>query len=64
MKVNLLLICFHILLLILAGIIKFSRIDELILNASLTLKLTRPMINADRHHASAVLYISDSITSN
>jgi hypothetical protein len=40
MKVNLLLICFNILLLILAGMIKFSRADELILNASLTLKLT------------------------
>jgi hypothetical protein len=62
--VNLLLICFHILLLILAGMIKFSRTDELILNASLTLKLTRLMINTDRHHFSVVFYTSDVITSN
>jgi hypothetical protein len=41
MKVNLLLKCFNTLLLILAGMIKFSRADELILNASLTLKLTK-----------------------
>jgi hypothetical protein len=41
MKVNLLLKCFNTLLLILAGLIKFSRADELILNASLTLKLTK-----------------------
>jgi hypothetical protein len=41
MKVNLLLICFNILLLISAGMIKFSRADELILNVSLTLKLTK-----------------------
>jgi hypothetical protein len=41
MKVNLLLKCFNTLLLILAGLIKFSQADELILNASLTLKLTK-----------------------
>jgi hypothetical protein len=41
MKVNLLLKCFNILLLILAGMIKFSQEDELILNAFLTLKLTK-----------------------
>jgi hypothetical protein len=41
MKVNLLLKCFNTLLLIFAGMIKFSRADELILNASLTLKLTK-----------------------
>jgi hypothetical protein len=41
MKVNLLLMCFNILLLILAGMIKFSREDELILNACLALKLTK-----------------------
>jgi hypothetical protein len=41
MNVNLLLKCFNTLLLILAGMIKFSRADELILNASLTLKLTK-----------------------
>jgi hypothetical protein len=39
--VNLLLICFNILLLILAGMIKFSQADELILNASSTLRLTK-----------------------
>jgi hypothetical protein len=43
MKVNLLLKCFNTLFLILAGMIKFSWADEIILNASLTLKLT----NAD-----------------
>jgi hypothetical protein len=41
MKVNLLLKCFNTLLLILAGMIKFSRADELILNAYLTLKLAK-----------------------
>jgi hypothetical protein len=41
MKVNLLLKCFNTLLLILAGMTKFSRADELILIASLTLKLTK-----------------------
>jgi hypothetical protein len=43
MKVNLLLKCSNTLLLILAGMIKFSWADEIILNAFLTLKLT----NAD-----------------
>jgi hypothetical protein len=41
MKMKLLLKCFNTLLLILTGMIKFSRADELILNASLTLKLTK-----------------------
>jgi hypothetical protein len=41
MKVNLLLNCFNTLLLILAGMIKFFWADEIILNASLTLKLTK-----------------------
>jgi hypothetical protein len=41
MKVNLLLKCFNTLLLILAGMIKFPQADELIPNASLTLKLTK-----------------------
>jgi hypothetical protein len=39
--VNLMLKCFNTLLMILAGMIKFSQADELILNTFLTLKLTR-----------------------
>jgi hypothetical protein len=41
MKVNLLLKYFNTLLLILAGMIKFSWVDEIILKDSLTPKLTK-----------------------